>query len=93
MSVDRQVRFRNLVKHLVQVERFFASRQLGQTPPEDEPESSGLAQLLQMHNDANRKFEAFLKASDDEKLDSTQMLGSRKVSNRKILAQAASQEI
>ena|SRR5215472_7390691 len=79
----------NLVKHIVQVEQFFASRLLGQRPPEDEPESSDLEHLLQMHNDANRKFETFLKASDDERLHSTQMLGTRKVSNRKILAQAA----
>jgi|SRR6516162_1889540 uncharacterized damage-inducible protein DinB len=80
---------RNLVKHIVQVEEFFASRLLEQRPAEDEPESAGLAHLLQMHNDANRKFEAFLRASGDEKLHSTQMLGTRKVSNRKILAQAA----
>ena len=41
-----------------------------------------------MHKDAKRKFEAFLRASDDEKVRGTQMLGSRKVSNRKMLAQA-----
>jgi len=48
-----------------------------------------MASLLQMHKDAKRKFEDFLKASDDEELRGTQMLGSRKVSNRKMLAQAA----
>ncbi|HYL15365.1 MAG TPA: DinB family protein [Terriglobales bacterium] len=80
---------RNLVEHIVRVEQFFASRLLGQEPPEGKPQASGLAGFLQMHTDANGKFEAFLKASDDEKLHGTQMLGTRKVSNRKMLAQAA----
>jgi uncharacterized damage-inducible protein DinB len=80
---------RNLVKHIVQVEEFFASRLLEQEPPEDKAESSGLAGLLQMHKDANAKFEMFLKTNDDNKLRGMQTLGTRKVSNRKILAQAA----
>jgi uncharacterized damage-inducible protein DinB len=80
---------RKLVEHIVQVEQFFASRLLGQEPPADKQEYSGATDLLQLHQDANAKFEAFLRASDDEKLRGTQMLGSRRVSNRKMLAQAA----
>ena len=79
---------RNLVEHIVQVEEFFASRLLGQEPTE-KPENSGLTDLLQMHKDANGKFETFLNASDDDRLRDTQMLGSRRVSNRKMLSQAA----
>lgn len=78
---------RSLVEHIVQVEQFFANRLIGQEQ-EDKFGSAGMASLLQMHKDAKRKFEAFLKASDDEKVRGTQMLGSRKVSNRKMLAQA-----
>ena len=79
---------RNLVEHIVQVEEFFASRLLGQEPAE-KPENSGLADLLRMHKYAKGKFEAFLDTSDDDELRDIQMLGSRKVSNRKVLAQAA----
>lgn len=79
---------RNLVEHIVQVEEFFASRLLGQEPAE-KPKNSGLPGLLQLHKDANAKLETFLNASDDDKLRDTQTLGGRRVSNRKMLAQAA----
>ena len=78
---------RNLVEHIVRVEQFFASRLLGQTP-DNKPET-GLPGLLGMHKNASRQFEAFLNSSDDGMLRRTQVLGTRKVSNRKMLAQAA----
>ena len=42
-----------------------------------------------MHKNASRQFEAFLNSSDDGMLRRTQVLGTRTVSNRKMLAQAA----
>jgi uncharacterized damage-inducible protein DinB len=80
---------RNLVKHILQVELFFASRLLEQEPPEDQTEVPTLAELLRTHQDAHGKFTRYIKAGGDEKLCDTQMLGTRRVSNRKILAQAA----
>lgn len=80
---------RNLVEHIVQVEQFFATRLLGQETAEEKPRPSGLAGLLEMHKDANRKFEAFLAACDNETLRRKQTLRSGEVSNRKMLAQAA----
>jgi len=78
----------NLVKHIVQVEQFFASRLLQQEPPQDQLESPAAADLLQRHQDASGKFDRYIKTSGDHGLNGTQMLGARIVSNRKILAQA-----
>ena len=80
---------RNLVRHIFQVEQFFASRLLEQEPPEDKRKLPKLAELLQTHQDANEKFARYIEATGEKQLCNPQMLGTRRVSNRKILAQAA----
>ncbi|MBV9622794.1 MAG: DinB family protein [Acidobacteria bacterium] len=77
-----------LVEHIVRVEQFFADRLLGQAPDE-KPGTLGVTDLAQMHADASRKFEAYLTMPGDNNPRRTQMLGTRTVSHRKMLAQAA----
>jgi len=76
----------NLVAHIVQVEAFFAAPQ---APPRVERNQPEWADLQRLHEDAVARFEGFLGRCTEADIDATVAFGSRSVSRRKMLTQAA----
>lgn len=81
---------RNLVSHIFQAEQFFAARLFREAaPPPQKMDSPTLADLESLHREAQQKLIRYVASASDEELARVQAFGPVKVSNRKILTQAA----
>jgi uncharacterized damage-inducible protein DinB len=79
---------RDLVAHIVQVERFFSERLLtGEATRPTELASPTLLELRQIHEEAHRKLNEYVQIASEERLRQTQVFASTAVSNRKVFAQ------
>ena len=80
---------RDLVGHIFQVEEFFALRLLQEASPTlQNLASPALEDLRGLHAAAHQKLAQYISFASEEAMRQKQTLGSRTVSNRKILAQA-----